>query len=344
MRGNRDIGMMTSEVDAGQGRKCSSLGENRVKYTRRHRGPIVSGTSLTPTPTATPLHLNLMMLSCEDKPPYGPSENTANMFLDLISRTRCIAWGHNDLDCEVCPSSSRENRIGDASVTITVYECKQMDYPDSEDEWNSFHGILIPGSFNSAYDDLEWINCLKKVIIDKIQAQSRKTLGVCFGHQIFAHALKGESATKCPAGPQAGVHDFELSTLGKNLLSRGSHSLPARLSLLYTHGDMVSCLPDCGISLGGNESVPIQSVAYLKPGEGDEPIPFAFTFQAHPEYCCSNGDRLNSFAEVVKAMEKRSQISSDERTSIMSEVEMKKELVVKDSLRSMLAVCSAFCW
>ena len=56
-------------------------------------------------------------------------------------------------------------------------------------EWSSYDGILLPGSFSSAYENDEWIQKLKCVIQSEIHAKGRKTLAVCFGHQIFAHSF-----------------------------------------------------------------------------------------------------------------------------------------------------------
>lgn len=80
-------------------------------------------------------------------------------------------------------------------VSITVYEAKQQQYPKSEIEWNSYHGILLPGSFSSAYDDDDWIQTLKDVIQSEIHPNCRKTLAVCFGHQIFAHSFQLSTTT-----------------------------------------------------------------------------------------------------------------------------------------------------
>ena len=77
------------------------------------------------------------------------------------------------------------------SISITVYNAKSFQYPTTEQEWNSYQGILLPGSFSSAYDEIPWIIHLKHVIQTEIHPKGRKTLAVCFGHQVFAHSFSG---------------------------------------------------------------------------------------------------------------------------------------------------------
>ena len=102
-----------------------------------------------------------------------------------------------------------------------------------------------------------------------------KTLGVCFGHQCFAHAFgascnEGEGssgrAIKCPTGSKAGRVSSQLTHEGRQLLLRDdsnsnndSNDKKCSMELLYTHGDMVHSLPDFAVSLGGNTNVPIEA-------------------------------------------------------------------------------------
>lgn len=194
----------------------------------------------------------------------------------------------------------QKKRTGKIKVNITIYETKQGDYPESKEEWDSYDGILIPGSFSAAYDlnVTDWIKRLAEAIQEEIHKNQRKTLGICFGHQIFAHSFganlkvpnadkicsitgenvkdesKGEEkksgrdwcdeqwgqAIPCPKGTQVGKVSFRPSKAGEFLLQP---HVPESVSLYYTHGDMVKSLPSCAVCLGGNENVPIQSAAYF---------------------------------------------------------------------------------
>ena len=317
---------------------------------------------------SAPLHLKLMMLSCEDNPPYGPSENTAGMFLDLIVRARCVAWlGLDKTPDQDPPSLNHSERFNiteldlntnhiQASVSISVYECKHFDYPATDEEWDNYHGVLLPGSFNSAYDNDKWIEELKDVIREKIHKNAVKTLAVCFGHQVFAHALDGGLAVKCPAGPQAGHREFYLSEFGNILFKfRQNSKLKDRVKLLYTHSDMVEKLPECAQKLGGNQIVPIQSAAYFASTEKMElkledvsesnikVLPYAITFQAHPEYS-SNIEFSPTFENVLSAMSDRGLLSDEKMNSSFLCANRESDEIVSDSMDSILSVGFIFGW
>lgn len=194
--------------------------------------------------------LNLMMICCEENEPYGGAENTATMFLELL----CAAYER--FRCRGRGSDARDEDY--KTIRITIYHAQAMDYPKTDQVWDSYHGIIIPGSLSAAYDThIDWIHRLLMVIQQDIHDKRRKTLGVCFGHQCFAHSLgldesnnitcqsndgvgqegtsvngnnqreKGEGnanvhkcglATKSSVGPIAGRKSFELTAEGKFLL------------------------------------------------------------------------------------------------------------------------------
>lgn len=271
-------------------------------------------------------------------------ETDAN-FLDKIIQKECIA-----------------------SVAITIYSCHKIDYPRiimkmiddgkfsdqnrlhdgyPKSNW-LFHGIIISGSYSGAYEEDYWIKVLKSVIQRFIHKNNIPTLGVCFGHQIYAHSFSmdendndGGKATPCPIGTQAGTRFFTTTPTGQYFFSsdRGSsenglNGINREIQLLYTHGDMVHSLPSCASSLGGNSIVPIQSACYFSSNEQKECFqtihnkqndtennshspeivkPYAFTFQAHPEYALDFPDciRRNYEKESLSSSHLNSQQADD---------------------------------
>ena len=186
--------------------------------------------------------LNLMMICCEENAPYGPALDTATMFLELL----CASYERyrEGID-ENAKGVPEDGGAPLRKVRITVYHAQKMDYPQSAAEWDGFDGIIIPGSLSAAYDThIEWIRRLLTVIRTDIHEKRRKTLGVCFGHQCFAHSFRssaddsdrgtgeqkeesestargdggGGLATLCPIGPVAGRRAFRLTAEGKFLL------------------------------------------------------------------------------------------------------------------------------
>ena len=99
--------------------------------------------------------LHLAMLSCENQPPYGPSQHTAQLFLDLLTLAVQKAAAtrqdleHNDKDHE-------KNDLP-TTIQIQIFDTQAGVYPD---DWDRFDGFLLPGSFSSAYDTDAWIETL----------------------------------------------------------------------------------------------------------------------------------------------------------------------------------------
>ena len=327
--------------------------------------------------------LNLMMISCEENPPYGPSKDTAIMFLELL----CQAYERKCslLSTTVSESMSREHQMannGDdtiLTISITVYHAQSKnDYPLTSSEWSSYDGVLIPGSLSAAYDThIEWIEKLQSVIRNDIHKMRLKTMGVCFGHQCFAHAFgthkedggREGQAIKCPTAAKAGRISSKLTQEGRQLLLLDGNSDKCNMEMLYTHGDMVHSLPEFAISLGGNANVPIEACAYFSskeekslfqkqqqrqtttPTNGDDNNietsttvrPYAVTFQAHPEYISPTGFNVN-YLNTVKVMEDRGYITQQLLEEVCEDARVNFEKVQGDSLDAMIAVATTFGW
>lgn len=284
--------------------------------------PVVLEKSLHNADDAIGKTLELLFIGCEAKPPYGGYEHTANMFLQLISRA-----------LESCATTTNK-------VVIQVYSTSQGNYP-SQEALEKCDGVILPGSFNSAYDQDQWVLQLKEWIQAELVAKKRKTLGVCFGHQIYAHSFEQGQAVKCGAGPQAGRKTSALTEDGKKWLFSGSSN--DSMNLYYTHGDMVEKLPPQASNLGGNEKVPVQSAIYFADTSNKEAI--AITFQAHPEYA---GDRQlgmeKTLNEIMQVMKGRGDISEEDWKQAKEDAAAQWDLVEKDSIGVMVAVGKTFGW
>ena len=145
------------------------------------------------------------------------------------------------------------------SIRITIYHAQTNDYPTTQEDWDSYNGIIIPGSLSAAYDThIEWIYKLQTIIL----LQSKENVWE-FAYQCFAHSFeliekssdtsnhssgskhqRRGSASKCTIGNIAGRRSFKLTNEGKFLLgTSGGSSNKDCIDMLFTRGDMVESLP-----------------------------------------------------------------------------------------------------
>lgn len=284
------------------------------------------------------------------------------------------------------------------SIRITIYHAQTNDYPITQEEWDSYNGIIIPGSLSAAYDThIEWIHKLQTIIQSEIVAKQRKCLGICFGHQCFAHSFelidgksnnttrndsssskqaRRGSASKCTIGNIAGRKSFKLTNEGKFLLrsSRSSTTSSNKdcIDMLFTRGDMVESLPSVAVSLCGsddNRTLPNEACAYFSneddvhmfqqqikqqdekelsavvdKGSGDEVVlPYAITFQAHPEYMTSTGYKIN-YVNTVKAMKDRGSITTEQQEEAITDAKLHYEMLERDCLDAIVSTGVILGW
>jgi len=95
----------------------------------------------------------------------------------------------------------------DPSLEFVVYDVEEGQYPDDVDEVDAY---LITGSKSSVYDDKPWIPPLMD-FVRELHRRRKKLVGICFGHQLVAQALGGETA-KSPKGWGVGLHTHQFTT------------------------------------------------------------------------------------------------------------------------------------
>ena len=112
-------------------------------------------------------------------------------------------------------------------------------FPQTVDDYD---GYLVTGSAYGVYDDAPFIPKLMAFIRD-IFAAGKPLVGVCFGHQIVAHALGGHAA-KFDGG--WGIGTMPIKIVGK------ADWIPAdieKLDLIHVHQDQVITLPRVGLPI-----------------------------------------------------------------------------------------------
>jgi GMP synthase-like glutamine amidotransferase len=161
----------------------------------------------------------------------------------------------------------------DSSVEVVEYNVMEFEYPADIDELD---GYLITGSKFSVYDDEEWIRRLG-AFIQELDVRRKKLIGVCFGHQMVAHFLGGETA-KSDAGWLIGVQEHVLNEEG--LAFTGAD---AGFEIICSHQDQVVVPARGSVTLAGSDECPN---AMCRIGD------HILTVQGHPEFSRAYSERL----------------------------------------------------
>lgn len=147
--------------------------------------------------------------------------------------------------------------------TIKTYQVAQNKFPGKTDECSAW---IITGSPASVYDNEVWIKKLL-VFIQEAHKKKVKMLGICFGHQALAHALGGKTENS-DKGWGVGIRTFKLH-------SPLSDKLTDECSLLFSHQDQVTKIPDNAKVLAGDDFCPNQIFSL------EDHI---LSIQGHPEF------------------------------------------------------------
>ena len=156
----------------------------------------------------------------------------------------------------------------DDTLSFSTYQVTQSEYPSTIDECDAY---LLTGSKFSAYDDEAWIKQLIKFIVE-LHQQQKKLIGICFGHQLIAHALGGLTQ-KSEKGWGVGLIISDV----KQTADKYDWLTPEKegFSLLVSHQDQVVKLPP-GAELIASNAFCLN--AGFQIGES------VLTFQGHPEF------------------------------------------------------------
>ena len=146
---------------------------------------------------------------------------------------------------------------------------------------DDYDGYLISGSAYGVYDDAPFIPKLMD-LVRRIHAAKTPLVGICFGHQIIAHALGGH-ARKWDHGWGIGTKQITLFDLPDWIDSRTD-----TINLIHVHQDQVTRLPDGARRIASSDHC--ENAAYVI---GDE----IFAVQGHPEFDVDYTDALAGLLE-----------------------------------------------
>ncbi len=117
-------------------------------------------------------------------------------------------------------------------------------------------GVVVTGSLASVTALTPWMERAGRWLLDA--ARHVPVLGVCFGHQLLAHALGGK-VERNPRGPEVGTREVLLTDQGRRdpLFS----GLPSPLLVQENHEDHVPAPPPGATVLASNAHAPVQAFA-----------------------------------------------------------------------------------
>jgi len=132
---------------------------------------------------------------------------------------------------------------------------------------STFAGTIVTGSSAGVYEDLPWIEPLS-AWLREARGKTR-LVGVCFGHQILAHAFGGR-VEKSDKGWGVGLHRYDV-------LSDEAWMTPtaATIAIPVSHQDQVVAAPADARVLISSAFTPYAGLAW-----GQD----AISFQCHPEF------------------------------------------------------------
>lgn len=156
-----------------------------------------------------------------------------------------------------------------------------------------FAGVAITGSGSMVTEQAPWMQRAADWLGDAVQQQV-PVLGICFGHQLLAHALGGRVDFN-PRGVEVGTAEISLTeaAAGDRLLS----GLPSRFPAQLSHRQSVIELPPETVLLGASNMEPHQGFSYG---------PCAWGIQFHPEFDAQIVSRFIEYYRDILGQQGRS--------------------------------------
>jgi GMP synthase-like glutamine amidotransferase len=169
----------------------------------------------------------------------------------------------------------------DKSLALPRYQVTESSYPEHIDDCDAY---LITGSKSSVYDNKPWIQQLQDYVVT-LAGRQKKLIGICFGHQLIAQALGGQTQ-KSDKGWGVG-----LATSTVYVTKPWMDPVKESFVLITSHQDQVTRLPPHAEVIAGDDFC-----AYASYQIGEHIL----TFQGHPEFTQAYArQRLHDRREII---------------------------------------------
>ncbi|GMV61456.1 MAG: aminotransferase [Parvibaculum sp.] len=170
--------------------------------------------------------------------------------------------------------------IGAAASAVKVVDARTADpLPES----NQFAGAVITGSHAMVTDREPWSETLKQWTVRAVR-DGLPILGICYGHQLLAHALGGEVEQR-PQGVEIGT--VTVACTERANVDPLFADVPERFLAQTVHWQSVTRLPDGAVRLARSDADQNHAFRY---GEN------AWGVQFHPEY---SAEIMGAYVDVL---------------------------------------------
>ena len=154
------------------------------------------------------------------------------------------------VDCYVEGDGAKNFRRLLDGMALEVW--RPVDHPVVP-ELDRYAAMLISGSAACVTDPLSWMDALVRSI-QVARDEGLPVLGICFGHQIVAHALFGEGSVRKAKVPEIGWKQIEITSeegiltgVGPSLNTFASHFDEVRPGISGMH--VMAHSKDCGVQV-----------------------------------------------------------------------------------------------
>ncbi len=160
------------------------------------------------------------------------------------------------------------DNMGCDRLSVKVISVHRGEIPP---DFDLIAGIVITGSHYPVTDRADWSEKTASWLVKAVQ-HDIPILGICFGHQILAHALGGKVGNT-PGGPEFGTIPVSLAAAAIDDPILGN--LPQTIEVQTSHYQSVLDLPPKAVSLAFSEKDPHAAIRFG---------PCVWGVQFHPEF------------------------------------------------------------
>ena len=175
-----------------------------------------------------------------------------------------IRQDHGDFDDWIIKGTGKKRQ---AFLVAPVHEGAYLP------QLNKISAAIITGSHDNITDKLPWMETIGQWLVEASQKQL-PILGICFGHQLLAHALGGKVGFN-PAGWELGYVSVYLKKIVREDILFSI--FPSDVKTLVSHAQSVLDLPAGARSLARSSQEEHQAIHFGN---------YTWGVQFHPEFNC----------------------------------------------------------